>query len=254
MRANGSSIGAIKRIPALAALAITLAVSTTALAQAPFSLTSAIANQYPGFFSLATPGRFDLIAFGGGFVSDKYGVLQEGFQGEQSITRYIGLVARATGYQLWEGQGFANPLTPNGSPQSRLNFGRFQGGLDFLITPTTHLYLLGGKDAADSHATSIEGDISTWLFVHSLHPISFMTSTVHDYQNNVTSSSIDIRTVVASTENFLFTAGGGGALYGGGFVPGVQGQGGPDLGVYYRPLRIGIDIQIALYKQFSWTE
>jgi len=127
------------------------------------------------------------------------------------------------------------------------------------------LYLLGGKDVGNSDAATIEGDFSTWLFVHSYHPISFMTSTVHNFQNSVTSSSIDIRTVVGSTENFLFTAGGGGAIYGGGFVSGVAGQGGPDLGVYYRPWRLGADVQggygsadqygqIAIYKQFSWLE
>jgi hypothetical protein len=252
---------------AIAAVAVMLlfTIVIPARAQAPFGLTSALSNPYPGFFQFAKPGRFDLIAFGGGFGSNKYGTVQEGFQGEQSLTRYVGIVGRASGYQLWEGEGFANPLSPGGSPKSRLNFGRFQGGLDFVITPTTHLYLLGGKDAGNSHATSIEGDFSTWLFVHSLHPISFMTSTVHNYENNVTSSSIDIRTVVGSTENFMFTAGGGGALYGGGFVSGVAGQGGPDLGVYYRPWRIGADVQagygsadqygqIALYKQFSWLE
>src|SRR5215470_17006010 len=67
---------------------------------------------YPGFFTIQKPGTLNLLGFGGGFISDKYGTLQEGVQAEQSITPYIGAVARVTGYQLWEGEGFDNPLNP----------------------------------------------------------------------------------------------------------------------------------------------
>ena len=63
----------------------------------------------------------------------------------------------------------------------------------------------------------------------------------------------------------MLLAGAGGVIYGGGFVSGVAGQGGPDLGVYYRPWQIGLDAQggygspngygqITLYKQFAWSE
>ena len=227
--------------------------------------TGALSNPYPDFFGLATPGRASLTLFGGGFVSDQYGATQEGFQFEQSVTRYIGAVGRITGYQLFEGEGFDNPLNPGTGHQARLNFARFQGGIDFLVAPTVHLYLLGGGDAGDSTHANIEGDVSSWLFVHSPFPINLLISAVHSWQNDITSASIDLRTVLISSENYMLMAGGGGDIYGGGFVSGVAGQGGPDLGLYYRPFQAGIDVQagygtahqygqIVLYKQFSWTE
>ena len=226
-------------------------------------------NPYPGFFDVAAPGRFSLTLFGGGFLSDQYATTQEGVQAEQSITQYVGVVARATGYQLYMGHGFSNPLLPNPptgvSGSSRYNFGRFQGGVDFAVTPTTHVYLLGGDDGGNSHNANFEGDISSWILVHSAHPINFLVSSVHSWQNDITASSIDVRAVVLSTEDYMLLAGAGGVIYGGGFVSSVAGQGGPDLGVYYRPWQIGLDAQggygspngygqITLYKQFGWTE
>ncbi|HLH75243.1 MAG TPA: hypothetical protein VKV28_00425 [Candidatus Binataceae bacterium] len=237
--------------------------ASVAYAQVP---PAAIFSTYfPNFFNLQEPGTLSLTIFGGGFVSDQYAVTQEGFQFEQSITRYIGAVVRTTGYQLFMGQGFADPLAPSTGHSARFNFGRFQGGVDLTVWNNTHLYLLGGGDAGDSNAADIEGDLSTWLIAHSRHPLNLLVSAVHDYQNGVTSSSIDLRTVLASTEDYLLMAGGGGAIYGGGFVSSVAGQGGPDLGLYYRPWHAGIDAQagygtahqygqIILYKQFNWVE
>src|SRR5512146_2107585 len=88
----------------IAAIAALLAPAP-ALAQISTTTPVGAANPYPGFFELATPGRFSLTAFGGGFISDEYGTTQEGVQAEQSLTRYIGIVARATGYQLYMGEG-----------------------------------------------------------------------------------------------------------------------------------------------------
>jgi len=222
-------------------------------------------NPYPNFFDVAAPGRFSLTLFGGGFLSDKYATTQEGVQFEQSVTRYVGLVGRITGYQLYEGEGFDNPLSPGAGHSARLNFGRFQGGVDFAVTPTTHLFVLGGDDGGNSHNANIEGDVSSWLLVHSQHPLNLLVSTVYSWQNDISSTSIDLRTVVLSTENYMLMAGGGGVIYGGGFVSGVAGQGGPDLGAYYRPWQIGADIQagygspnqyvqLTLYKSFSWMD
>jgi hypothetical protein len=221
---------------------------------------------YPGFFTIQRPGTLNLTGFGGGFISDKYGTLQEGVQAEQSITPYIGAVGRITGYQLWEGEGFDNPLNPGTGHQARLNFVRFQGGVDLTLYPGTHLFLFGGRDAGDSHASTIEGDFSTWLFLHSLHPINFSFSANHNYENDVTASSIDLQAIVKSTRRWIFLAGGGGAIYGGGFITGgVEGQGGPDLGVYYRPWNLGVSAQagygaahqygqLSIYKQLTFFE
>ena len=72
-------------------------------------------------------GLLQATAFGGGFVSDKYGVLQEGVQVEQSVTPYIGVFGRATGYQLWIGNGFESPLAPGSGSFPRLNFRALPG-------------------------------------------------------------------------------------------------------------------------------
>jgi hypothetical protein len=222
-------------------------------------------NPYPNFFELAAPGRFSLTLYGGGFISDKYATTQQGIQAEQSLTRYLGLVGRVSGYQLFEGEGFDDPLAPGTGHEARLNFGRFQGGIDFAVTPTTHVFVLGGNDIGDSYKANFEGDISSWLLVHSAHPLNVLVSSVYSWQNDVTSNSIDLRFVVLSTENYMLMLGGGGVIYGGGFVSGVAGQGGPDLGIYYRPWQIGMDVQagygspnqygqLTLYKQFSWAD
>src|SRR5215471_12812609 len=105
---------------------VALALSVSA-AQAQISGTTPVgaANPYPNFFDVVTPGRFSLTLFGGGFGSDQYGTTQEGVQFEQSLTRYVGIVGRATGYQLFMGHGFANPLLPNpgtNSGSARYNF------------------------------------------------------------------------------------------------------------------------------------
>src|SRR5438874_4717647 len=99
---------------------IVAAFAVTAIFVARASAASFFDDIYPGFFTLQKPATLNLMGFGGGFVSDKYGTLQEGAQLDQSITPYIGAVARVTGYQLWEGEGFDNPLNPGTGHQARL--------------------------------------------------------------------------------------------------------------------------------------
>jgi len=259
-----------RRARRICGLLLTVAISLfaqVAAAQVSASTPVESINPNPDFFGITTPGRFSLTLFGGGFLSDQYGTTQQGVQFERSLTQYVGIVGRATGYQLFDGQGFANPLSPNPAStwSSRSNFGRFQGGIDLALNPTTHVYLLGGDDGGDSHNANVEGDISSWLLEHSAHPLNFLASSVHSWQNNISSSSIDLRAVLMSTESYMLMAGGGGSVYGGGFVSGVAGQGGPDLGLYYRPWQTGIDAQagygsphgygqLTLYKQFDWSE
>ena len=186
-------------------------------------------------------------------------------QAEQTITPYIGAFGRVTGYQLFIGGGFASPLNPNDGAHSRLNFGRFQGGLDFTLAPGTHLFVSGGHDVADSDAAVIEGDFSTWLWLHSRHPINFSFSSLYNWQNHVESSSIDFQTIAFSSEKWMLLVGAGGAFYVGGFLTDPAGQGGPDLGFYYRPWGIGATAQagygtahqygqISFYKQLSFRE
>src|SRR5262249_33878062 len=106
----------------------------------------------------------------------------------------------------------------------------------------------------------------TWFFLHSLHPVNFSFASVHNFQNEVTSTSIDIQAIITSTENWIFMAGAGGAMYFGGFVADTgEGQGGPDLGIYYRPWQMGVSAQagygsphqygqISIYKQLTFFE
>ena len=222
-------------------------------------------NLYPGFFRFQRPEVFDLILYGGGFGSPKYGTIQEGVQLEQTLTSYFGLVGRITGYQLWVGDNFDDPLAPRTGHQGRLNFARLQGGGEFALYPGTRLFVLGGGDVGDSHAAVIEGDLSSWLWSHSRHPLNFSFSANHNYQNHVTSAEIDLRMVALSTENYLFTAGGGGAIYQGGVIDNAAGQGGPDLGVYFRRWGFGVDVQagygnangygqLSFIKQFDFPE
>ncbi len=102
---------------------------------------------YPDFFKIPDQGRLSTLGFLGGYGSDKYGNIQEGFQLEQSITRYIGVFGRVSGYQLWIGGGFSSPLNPGATSahQARLNFGRAQGGFDLNLWPGAHFFHLGGK-------------------------------------------------------------------------------------------------------------
>ena len=243
---------------------LVIALLVLILSSSPARAADFFSNYYPNFFSLQRP-QLNVIAFGGGFVSDKYGAIQQGLQFEQTITPYIGAFARMTGYQLFIGNGFASPLNPNAGASSRLNFGRFQGGLDFTIAPGTHFFISGGHDVADSDAYIVEGDFSSWLFLHSFHPVNFSFSAMHDYQNGITSVSMDLQTIVYSTERWMFLGGAGGTFYAGGFLSHAEGQGGPDLGVYYRPWGIGASAQagygsanqygqVSFYKQFVIPE
>ncbi|MGH7932989.1 MAG: hypothetical protein ACREQN_07445, partial [Candidatus Binataceae bacterium] len=79
----------------IALLAITF-VAKSAFAQSAVPIAPPHSS---GFFQLQEPGQLSLTLFGGGFLSDEYGVTQQGFQLEQSVTRYVALVGRVTGYQ-----------------------------------------------------------------------------------------------------------------------------------------------------------
>ena len=223
---------AMKNLISRISITLMIVVGLMTSAFAPNAHADWFEETYPGFFKLQTPGMLQATIFGGGFVSDKYGVVQEGAQVEQSITPYVGAFARATGYQLWIGNGFQSPLNPNGGAHARLNFGRFQGGVDFTIAQGVHLYISGGRDAGDSHANIIEGDFSGWLWLHSKHPVNLSFSSIHDYENGVTSTEIDLQAILISTEKYMVLGGIGGAMYFGGFLTNAQGRGGRDMGLY----------------------
>ncbi len=210
----------------------------------------------------STPPHLDVTFFGGGFVSQDYYLTDEGIQLEQSLTEGLGLVGRVTGYQLWIEKNSTSPLAPNDQAANRLNFARFEAGFDISPVRGFNFTLLGGHDVGDSDAWVIEADISAWFFLSSDHPVNLFIAPVHDFQNDVTSSEIDIRVVVTQTPEWIFLAGAGGQIYGGGFISGLAGEGGPILGVYNRLWQAGADLQFGygspgaygylnLYKNFS---
>jgi len=217
--------------------------------------------------ALLPPITFDqlsLAVFISGYGSEKYGTTHEGFELQQTVTSQLSLVARATAYHIYQGTGFDNPLLPAPRSSTR-NFGRFQGGIDLALLPGVSLEVLGGEDVGDSHAPVIEGDFFSWLRPHSLHPINFSFSSTHFYENEVTSSRIDLRAIVLSTAELMLLAGVGGAIWGGGSVGDAKGQGGPDLGIFVRRWHTNIDLQFGygssrtygllnFTTQFHWDE
>jgi hypothetical protein len=244
---------------ALGAALIIAALPSPSRAQYGFS------DVYPDFFKIPEQGRLSTLGFLGGYVSDKYGTVQEGFQLEQSITKYVGVFGRMTGYELWLGEGFDSPLAPGTGHRARLNFGRGQAGFDLNLWPGTHFFISAGRDFGNSHAVIVEGDMSSWLMLHSFHPVNFSFSSIHNYQNGVTSTEVDIQTILKSTEKYLIMAGGGGAFYMGGFIHGTDGQGGPDVSFYYRPWQMGFSAQpgygsahqygqLTMYKELDFME
>jgi hypothetical protein len=163
---------------------------------------SAPARADSGFFHLMSPEQLSLALFVSGYGSDKYGTSHEGFELEQSVNHHVSLVARATAYHVYQGTGFDSPLLP-ASRSSTRDFGRFQGGIDVAPFPGVSLVLLGGEDIGDSHAPVVEGNFSSWALSHTLHPINFSFSASHYYENEVTSSRIDLRAIVLSTAEVM---------------------------------------------------
>jgi hypothetical protein len=248
-------LGSLRHIGTFAAALMALIVLAS---------TEAWAGAYSDFFELANPPHFSLMVFGSGYGSDVYGSTHGGFQFDQTITRYVGLVGRVSAYQVYHGSGFDNPLAPAAKSATR-NFGRFEGGIELTPVQGTSLSVMGGHDVGDSDAPVIDGDFSSWLAPHSIHPVNFSFSASHYYQNGVTSGRIDLRTIALSTADLMLLAGAGGAIWGDGSVGQAKGQGGPDIGIFIRDWHLSIDLQVGygsahLYglvgfsRVFGWDE
>src|SRR5208283_5339228 len=196
------------------------------------SPTSTDDEPLPALYQLArltTPAQphLDVTLFGGGLASQDYYLTDEGIQLEQSITEGLGIVGRVTGYQLWVEKNSTSPLEPSDQPANRLNFGRFQLGFDLSPLQGFNFVFLGGHDVGDSDAWTVESDISMWFMLGDPHPFNVFIAPVHNFQNDVTSSEIDLRVVAMQTPDWILLLGAGGSVYGGGFINGIDGQGGP---------------------------
>jgi hypothetical protein len=243
---------------ALFALATILAVIIVRAAPAA-------AMPYADFFSAADPQHFSLTLFTAGIGAESlYAATHEGFQLEQTITPYINVVGRVAGYQNYAGGGWDNPLRDDPKTRPR-NFGVFMGGIDITPFQGTSLTILGGRDVGDSTGARIEGDFSSWIFLHSRHPINASFTGDHFYNNGLTSGMVDLRVVVSSSRALMWLVGAGGQIWGGGSEPSLQKEFGPDLGLVFREWKTSIDFQagygnshgygtIAVSRRFGWDE
>jgi hypothetical protein len=225
--------------------------------------SNAYAYPYSDFLQPANPMHLDLTLFASGIGTDnKYGGSHEGFQFEQTVNGYVGLVGRVAAYQVWQGDSYETPVNDVTGPR---NFGVFEGGADFQPLQGTSLIVLGGVDAGDSHAPRIEGDFSTWLWLHSRHPINFSFNGHHYYNNGLSGGTFDLRTVLFSARELTWLAGTGGAVWGGGPEPHMVAQFGADLGLFFRRWRSALDVQVGyghlhtygivgFSRHFGWDE
>jgi hypothetical protein len=227
--------------------------------------SAAPAFPYSDFFTPANPQHLSLTLFASAIGNEsRYAATHEGFQLEQTLNPYIGVVGRVSGYQIYQGAGWDNPLTVHPGTRPR-NFGVFMGGINLLPFQGTSLAILGGRDVGDSSGARIEGDFSSWILLHSRHPINVSFIGDHFYNNGQTSGMIDVRVVMSSWREMTWLLGAGGQLWGGGPEPHVMKEFGPDLGLFFRQWQTSVDLQagygnnhgygtISVSHHFGWDE
>lgn len=226
--------------------------------------TAHAAAPYSDFFTQANPQHLSVTIFTSGIGAEsKYAATHEGFELEQTLTPYLSLVGRVSGYQIYTGDGWDVPLA--GHDTRPRNFGVLQGGLDLLPFQGTSLKILGGSDVGDSDRARIEGDFSSWLWLHSRHPINLAFLGDHFYNNGRTSGAIDIRSVLSSSREVTWLIGAGGQLWAQGGEPHLMKEFGPDLGIVLRQWSLSLDFQagygnnhgyglISISRHFGWDE
>jgi len=224
----------------------------------------ASAAPYSDFFNAANPEQLGVTMFASAIAAQhKYVATHEGFELEQTLTPYVGLVGRVSGYQIYEGDGWDSPLAGHNSRPR--NFGVLMAGLDLMPIQGTSFKMLGGSDVGDSDRARLEGDLSSWLWLHSRHPVNFSLTGDHFYNNGLSSGTVDLRTILDSSREMTWLIGAGGQLWDGPGEPHLIKEFGPDLGVLIRRWKIGIDLQagygnlggygtVAISRHFSWDE
>jgi len=244
-----------------------LAKATAAILSAFIATRTTTARSFPysDFFTSANPQHLSLTLFASAIGNEsRYAATHEGFQLEQTLNPYVGVVGRVAGYQIYQGAGWDNPLTDHPGTRPR-NFGVFMGGIDLLPFQGTSLAILGGRDVGDSNGARIEGDFSSWIRLHSRHPINLSFTGDHFYNNGQSSGMIDVRVVMSSWRELTWLLGAGGQLWGGGSEPHVMKEFGPDLGLVFRQWQTSLDLQagygnnhgygvIAVSHHFGWDE
>src|SRR5579862_4894625 len=227
--------------------------------------STAHAFPYGDFFAPANPQHLSLTLFASAIGNEsRYAATHGGFQLEQTLNAYLDVVGRVSAYQIYQGAGWDNPLAAHPGTRPR-NFGVFMGGIDLLPFQGTSLAILGGRDVGDSNGARIEGDFSSWILLHSRHPINVSFTGDHFYNNGQSSGMIDLRVVMGSSRELTWLVGAGGQLWGGGSEPHIMKEFGPDLGLFFRQFETSLDFQagygnnhgygtIAVSHQFGWDE
>jgi hypothetical protein len=222
--------------------ALVKAIIAILVARVATQAPMARAFPYSDFFTPATPEHLSLTLFASAIGAEsRYAATHGGFQLEQTLNPYIGVVGRVSGYQIYQGGGWDNPLTANPASRPR-NFGVFMGGLDLLPFQGASLTILGGRDVGDSTGARIEGDFSSWIELHSRHPVNISFTGDHFYNNGQSSGMIDVRVVISSWRELTWLLGAGGQLWGGGSEPHLMKEFGPDVGLFFRRSQTSLDI------------
>jgi hypothetical protein len=220
---------------------------------------------YSDFFDPLSPEHLSLTLFSSGYAADAYQRTDEGFELEQSLTSYVGVVGRASAYQVYSGSGFDTPfITARAGVR---NFGRFEGGLDLIPVQGTSLVVFGGEDVGNSNGPVVDGRFSSWILFHSLHPINLSLNGAHYYRNGLSGGRADLQIVTLSTKELTLLTGVGGAIWGGGPErSNLHGQCGPDIGAFLRPWHTRLDLQfgyggnqhtyglLSVSRTFGWDE
>src|SRR5713101_3930805 len=258
MRRNRAEISRAIRSRALAKTIVAMLFALAAM-----RASTADAFPYSDFFTPANPQHLGLTLFASAIGAEsRYAATHEGFQLEQTLNPYLSVVGRVSGYQNYQGAGWDNPLTPHPRTRPR-NFGVFMGGVDLLPFQGTSLAILGGRDVGDSNGARIEGDFSSWILLHSRHPINVSFTGDHFYNNGQSSGAIDVRVVMSSWREVTWLLGAGGQLWSNSSLPNLQKEFGPDLGLFFRPWNLSLDLQagygnthgyatIAISHHFNW--
>jgi hypothetical protein len=111
-------------------LALVKAIFTIMFAVLWTRASTAGALPYSDFFTPANPQHLSLTLFASAIGNEsRYAATHEGFQLEQTLSSYLGVVGRVSGYQIYQGAGWDNPLTVHPGTRPR-NLGVFMGGID----------------------------------------------------------------------------------------------------------------------------
>src|ERR1700730_15642233 len=107
MRRNRAEISRAMRSRALARTIVAKMMVAMTFALSTVLASTADAFPYSDFFTPANPQHLSLTVFASAIGAEsRYAATHEGFQLEQTLNPYIGVVGRVSGYQNYQGSGW----------------------------------------------------------------------------------------------------------------------------------------------------